>query len=181
MLAASQVFGAIAGKQSAHWATQFEGHKASDRTVADGQSRVMALAGARGDFAPEEIARPLRRLAAEELMAVRNQESLQRVLDHVHAGRVAMDSVKTEKPRDLLRAVEVDNMLLVAEITARAAMMRTESRGGHFRTDYPERDDKQWLRAIRVAKVGEDMRLDTFVIDPEWKERPDDMGNVIWG
>ena len=41
---------------------------------------------------------------------------------------------------------EVMNMLTVARIIIQAALWRQESRGGHFRSDYPERDDVRWLK-----------------------------------
>jgi succinate dehydrogenase/fumarate reductase flavoprotein subunit len=42
--------------------------------------------------------------------------------------------------------LEVRNMVEVAIAVARSALYRTESRGAHYRSDYPERDDKRWLR-----------------------------------
>jgi L-aspartate oxidase len=46
------------------------------------------------------------------------------------------------------RGIEAQNLLTLGSLTARAALMRKESRGGHFREDHPCRDDKQWLRHI---------------------------------
>ena len=43
---------------------------------------------------------------------------------------------------------EMQNMLLLAGLIAQSARERAESRGAHFRTDFPERDDKKWLRHI---------------------------------
>lgn len=49
---------------------------------------------------------------------------------------------------DELAYYEMVNMLTVARIIIQAALWRTESRGGHYRTDYPKRDDLRWLRHI---------------------------------
>ncbi len=46
---------------------------------------------------------------------------------------------------DMLEAWELGSLLDLAEVTAMAALERTESRGGHAREDYPKRDDKKWL------------------------------------
>ncbi|MGB4504027.1 MAG: FAD-binding protein, partial [Syntrophaceticus sp.] len=46
------------------------------------------------------------------------------------------------------RGVEARNLLTLGWLAARAALMRKESRGGHFRKDFPHRDDRNWLRHI---------------------------------
>jgi succinate dehydrogenase / fumarate reductase flavoprotein subunit len=47
---------------------------------------------------------------------------------------------------ELLEANELGYLLDIAHATAAAALARTESRGAHSREDYPERDDKRWLK-----------------------------------
>jgi len=73
--------------------------------------------------------------------------------------REMLPRVKAETPHDLLRYHEAESMALCAEMTFRAALYRTESRGGHFREDYPERDDKNWLKWTIVERDGESMAL----------------------
>jgi succinate dehydrogenase / fumarate reductase flavoprotein subunit len=57
--------------------------------------------------------------------------------------------------QDVLGALELEYLLDVAESIVVAAQARTESRGGHFRTDHPERDDARWLRHQMVAADGD--------------------------
>ena len=47
---------------------------------------------------------------------------------------------------ELQEALELGNMLRVAEVIVYSALQRKESRGAHFRSDYPERNDKEWLK-----------------------------------
>jgi L-aspartate oxidase len=61
--------------------------------------------------------------------------------------------------RGALRPATIDgcrtsSILTVARLIARAALRRTESRGGHFRADYPERDDINWNRRISEELHG---------------------------
>jgi succinate dehydrogenase / fumarate reductase flavoprotein subunit len=47
---------------------------------------------------------------------------------------------------DLLSALEIDNLLDLAEVVVSGALARTESRGAHSRRDFPQRDDTNWLK-----------------------------------
>ena len=52
--------------------------------------------------------------------------------------------------RDLVQAWEMTNSLLVAVACLTAGFARTESRGAHYRADYPKRDDEHWQTALRI-------------------------------
>jgi len=53
---------------------------------------------------------------------------------------------------DLLEALELGFLLDIAEVTVIAALNRKESRGGHFREDYPDRDDANYMRHTMVYR-----------------------------
>lgn len=58
--------------------------------------------------------------------------------------------------QDVLGAVELDYMLDCSETIVMAALERKESRGAQFRTDFPERNDAEWLKHIDVSRNGGD-------------------------
>ncbi len=57
------------------------------------------------------------------------------------------------------RAFALENMLTTSALMATAALVREESRGTHFRTDFPERDDEEWSRYVRLQR-GADGRIE---------------------
>ncbi|MDP2717217.1 MAG: succinate dehydrogenase/fumarate reductase flavoprotein subunit, partial [Candidatus Micrarchaeota archaeon] len=61
---------------------------------------------------------------------------------------------------DLVAAFELRGMLALAEIMLEGALARTESRGAHFREDYPERDDQNWLKHTLAQNQGGKIVLD---------------------
>jgi succinate dehydrogenase / fumarate reductase flavoprotein subunit len=56
-------------------------------------------------------------------------------------------------------AIDLHSLLVVSEATARAALERTESRGGHTRSDYPDSDETQARELIVIKKEGERMAV----------------------
>ena len=60
---------------------------------------------------------------------------------------------------DLLEALELESLLHLAETIVVSAVAREESRGAHYREDFPERDDAQWLKHTLVQKTANGPRL----------------------
>ncbi len=61
---------------------------------------------------------------------------------------------------DLTTALEVENLLDLAEVFVKGALVRTESRGGHARRDFPTRDDDNWLKHTLAFCENGKPRLD---------------------
>ena len=63
---------------------------------------------------------------------------------------------------DLVEAIELDNLLRQSSVTMSAAINRKESRGGHAREDFPERDDENWMKhtAAWLNDDGDKVTLD---------------------
>jgi succinate dehydrogenase / fumarate reductase flavoprotein subunit len=67
-------------------------------------------------------------------------------------GTVTIDDRGSVFNQDVIGALELGNMLDCAEVMVVSAINRTESRGGHFREDFPERNDEEWLKHTVVHK-----------------------------
>ncbi|MGH2840114.1 MAG: FAD-binding protein, partial [Solirubrobacteraceae bacterium] len=96
----------------------------------------------------------------EHVAVYRDEEGLTKALEIVRrlkdeAATAYVDDRGTVFNQDVLGAIELGYMLDCAEATVVAAIERKESRGAQFRTDYPERNDDEWLKHINITR-GDD-------------------------
>jgi succinate dehydrogenase/fumarate reductase flavoprotein subunit len=91
--------------------------------------------------------------------------------------------LRIAEPADLAIAFEHRNLLDVAEVIIAAAAMRTESRGSHYRRDYPNRADNDWLTNIFVSRGNGDLALRKQWVESEvgWVDQPGDVRIKPWG
>jgi L-aspartate oxidase len=184
MLGGSQVFGWRAGAKAAEAATTRPnvslGSSALDRL----REAIARFSEAKGTCRPSDLRPALQQTMWETLLVEKNSESLSRahgfVVEERH--RLARDLLIFD-PFDLALAFEHRNLLDVAEVIIEAAMMRTESRGSHFRSDYPQRDDKNWLSNIFVSRGNGHLCLRRqWVADKcGWADQPGDVRIKPWG
>ena len=103
----------------------------------------------------------------------RSKDRLEEALAVIEKLKSNLDDLHAKDLHYLSKCHEVRSMALCAELTFRAALMRTESRGFHFREDYPEQDDKNWLKWITIKDDEGEMKLSTQRIPIEkYKIRP---------
>ena len=81
-------------------------------------------------------------------------------------------SLMAEDTHALRLAHETKNMVLNAEMKLRTSLFRTESRGNHYREDYPARDDENWLVWIKIKDGGGSMKLTKVPIPEAWHPDP---------
>ena len=94
----------------------------------------------------------------------RDEDGLNTALEIVkrlkdEAQNVAVDDKGTVFNQDVLGALELQFMLDNAEAIVISAIERKESRGAQYRTDYPERNDDEWLKHINVSANGAEPEL----------------------
>jgi succinate dehydrogenase/fumarate reductase flavoprotein subunit len=85
---------------------------------------------------------------------IRNGKGLAKTLNKINEVHARSKDVKAADARELERRLELDNLLLVGEMVTRAALTRTESRGAHFRADYPAEDEKWKANLFITNKNG---------------------------
>jgi succinate dehydrogenase/fumarate reductase flavoprotein subunit len=107
----------------------------------------------------------------------RSKDRLEEALAMIETLKGNLPSLNAKDLHYLSKCHEAKSMAICAELTFKAALMRSESRGFHFREDYPDRDDKNWLKWIIIQQVEGEMKLTTQQIPIEkYKIKP--KGNV---
>lgn len=102
---------------------------------------------------PIEIKRRLKSVMWKYAGPLRHEEGLGLLLEELlFLRKECLPKIHARSLRGLREAIEAENMVTVAEMVARSALERSESRGAHYRLDYPYRDDKGWLRNIIVER-----------------------------
>jgi succinate dehydrogenase/fumarate reductase flavoprotein subunit len=120
--------------------------------------RLAALVGNNAD-AIEDLRRALKELMWRSAGVLRSREGLERGLEEIEALRSAVARPAAPDQRSLIRALELRNMIVVAEMVLRAALHRSESRGAHWRVDYPG-EDHSWQRSVLVRRKGSRITVD---------------------
>jgi succinate dehydrogenase / fumarate reductase flavoprotein subunit len=111
-----------------------------------------------------EIKLELGKTMNEHVAVFRDEEGLQKALATVtrlreEAAVAQIDDRGSVFNQDLVAALELSFMLDCAEAIVLSAIERKESRGAHYRTDFPERDDDNWLKHIMVTRDGDEPKL----------------------
>jgi fumarate reductase (CoM/CoB) subunit A len=156
MVTNCQVFGARAGRHAAAFALGGDG--ASTHVAAEARevlARRLGRFGGGGDSRDvEAVFQRLQAATEERLMVMRDTEGLAALLRDVEALLAEeLPAVDVAHPATLRRAIEAENSLLTAQMMATAALLRRESRGSHFRADYPQRDDARWVCLIALRLI----------------------------
>ncbi|MEM4079791.1 MAG: succinate dehydrogenase flavoprotein subunit, partial [Metallosphaera sp.] len=147
------VFGRETGRAVVEYLKKHEGHSSTslEREAEGLLDEAYRFVKSESGVHFGEILNKLRQVMWDDVGIFRNEDLLKTALSEVEKLRSQVknmyvsDKSKTYNT-EFFNALELRNMMDLAVVIAKSALNRTESRGAHFRTDYPERDDKAWLK-----------------------------------
>jgi succinate dehydrogenase / fumarate reductase flavoprotein subunit len=158
------VFGRRAGKAIRRDLASLDGNGSVSRAE-DRVARAIAAikSRTRGERA-SVIRAEMQEVMSQYCAVFRTETDLQKALGQIRRlqeryEKVTIDDHGTAFNNDLLEALELESLLGLSETIVACALARTESRGAHFREDYPERDDKNWLKHTLIEKAHEAYRI----------------------
>jgi succinate dehydrogenase/fumarate reductase flavoprotein subunit len=156
-------FGEIAGKRAAARAEEMGSTEAPIEMIA--QERVRLEFHFRGNGEdPKILCRALKKVMWRKAGILRDPDGLCEALKTISYIRSKAAEASIGKISDLIRCLELENMLLLSEVVCRSALLRTESRGSHYRSDFPEEDNADWLKNVVAVKGKEGIRLETVPV-----------------
>ena len=166
------VFGARAGASAAAFAANAN-HVACGKDAEQEYARLGAFFKKEG-IAPKTIMDQVAECMAELVGVARDEEGLNQAFAKIQSLRKnAEENMRAPGGRRFnlgwVEAIQVPYMLDVAEMIISAARYRTESRGAHYREDFPD-TRSEWLKHTRILKTQEGMKLaDTPVVITKFK------------
>jgi succinate dehydrogenase / fumarate reductase, flavoprotein subunit len=170
------VFGRRAGEHAAHFAAENAGGKVAESEADAGiRAALEPFERGAGGENPYQAQHELQETMQDLVGIVRREEEMQRALDTIEQLRARASRVGVTGNREYNpgwhTALDLRHLLTVSEAIARAAIERKESRGGHFREDYPDKA-KEFGSCNLVVKKGhggamELERVDIAPMPPE--------------
>jgi len=162
------VMGPVAGKSAALYAKGESFVSPDSGAIGEELGRLNDLFGSGRGVRPFELKTAVQDIMWEGLGPVRNGAgiktaivALQQLEKERMAGMTIGSSGRTYN-RDRMEAIEVPFMIRTGLLVAHAALFRKESRGSHYRTDFSEKNDKEWLKNIVVKKNKDnDIKIET--------------------
>ncbi len=158
--------GRIAGRMASLKAREMGKAEIPQDEIAREKARLESLSAPRGED-PKTLSRSLKELMWQKAGVVRHRDSLEMALQGIEALKFPGEKSSITRAAQLIRYLEFQNMVLISEILCRAALLRTESRGSHFRSDYPEEDNDNWLMNIVIRKQDGGIGLEVVPVSLE--------------
>ncbi|MFI9807790.1 succinate dehydrogenase flavoprotein subunit [Streptomyces sp. NPDC052301] len=164
------VFGRRAGIAAAEYSAKADFVELPENPASLVVEQIERLRNSTGNERVATLRRELQETMDANVMVFRTEQTIKTAVEKIAELRERYNNVAIQDKgkrfnTDLLEAIELGNLLDLAEVMAVSALARKESRGGHYREDYPNRDDVNFMRhTMAYREVGADgsetVRLD---------------------
>ena len=154
------VYGRRAGLSIAHDINDLTLEDVTSEAGDEVQARIADIISRAGGERANGIRAAMQETMMQNCSVYRTEKELAKALDDIKNLKeryrsVTVDDRSRRFNTDLIEALELGSLLTLAETILVSARARTESRGAHFREDYPDRDDENWLRHTLAHQDGQ--------------------------
>lgn len=162
------VTGYTAGENAALAAREIEPQSLADGVIARLQDRALQPSLHATGISPGAVLEKLQHLLFPyDVLVLKSAARLEQALAELQQlQQQLLPSLKAADPHQLMQALEVENIASVAEACLRSSLLRTETRGSHYRRDCPQRDDQNWLKWVQVRLGPAGMEVEAVPMPP---------------
>lgn len=181
-LLGASVFGRRAGKAMAGFVKSgAELQPISGDPAAGNRERIQRLkddsSASKGRQSVSGLADELKSAMTQNCGIFRSEGRLQKALAQVRELRERFEEARIMDKggrfnTDLLGAFETEHLLSFSEVIVASALDRTESRGAHYRTDHPKRDDENWLKHTLAHRSEDGPQISYKPVNIDWERFP---------
>jgi succinate dehydrogenase / fumarate reductase flavoprotein subunit len=163
------VFGRRCGLAMKKDIPEIEHDPVSDEPLKTGKEMIASLLDRKGSEKIDGIRRNMQLIMMDYCSVFRDEEGLNKGIENIRLLKTRFNDVEivdkgTNFNYELMEAIELGHQLDLAEVILLSAFYRKESRGAHFREDFPERDDKNFLKHTLVFREGPEVRYKPVAI-----------------
>jgi succinate dehydrogenase / fumarate reductase flavoprotein subunit len=165
------VFGRRCGLAMKEDISKIEHHTLSDEPLKNAREMITGLLNHKGSEKIDSIRRNMQSVMMDYCSVFRDEEGLKKGLESIRSLKVRFSDVGiVDKGKnfnyELMEAIELGHQLDLAELILLSALYRKESRGAHFREDFPKREDENYLKHTLVfpTREGPEVRYKPMAI-----------------
>ena len=156
------VFGHRTGREAGKWIKENPWRENPEKKVLrDFQIAAHKLESASKGVPPCELRKKFGKILWDKAGIIRDRSGLQSAIESfTKIRRENLPEARTGTPKEILEKLEMENALLIGEMISRSALLREETRGAHYRKDFPNPDDLKWKGNIFLKKSPGGMILE---------------------
>jgi succinate dehydrogenase/fumarate reductase flavoprotein subunit len=166
----AMVTGNRAGLAAGEYASKAKNMKIDEAELNRAKSSVYAPLERKGGFGPAWVTQVIQSIAVPYFyLGVKHGERLKAAITIAEfINHHLVPKMMAQDTHEWRLVQETRNMALNTEMKLRTSLFRTESRGDHFREDYPRRDDPTWLAWVKLKDEQGQMKLYKEPVPKEW-------------
>ena len=115
-----------------------------------------------GKISIQDIIREIKSLMWEKAGIIRSQEKLSTLIKDIENLKQRTAEFCPNNIKEYIKKRETENMLIAGESIARSALFREESRGAHFRSDFPDEGGGEWIKNTLVKGNDIGMKVESI-------------------
>jgi succinate dehydrogenase/fumarate reductase flavoprotein subunit len=159
------VFGARSGYSASQWAKSVEMPKLNINQVEKEKNKIKKMTEVKGISSIDALAK-VKSILWRYIGPVKNEYTLNKALEKLSEMESEIPDLYSENAEELQAGIEASNIVDLGKMLATASLIRTETRGNFWRADYPDPDNKNWLKNVVLWKDGDDIktRIDDVIM-----------------